>query len=128
MIEKFGADSLRFGLAYLTTETQDVRMPVEFECPQCQQLDGPDAEEPRAAARRAPLRQEFSTQWAKSRSRRGTAARRRDQRAVRAGPQLLQQALERPPVRALNLDGYSPAGAAEELAVEDRWLLAGWRR
>ena len=35
IIEKFGADALRFGLAYLTTETQDVRMPVEFECPHC---------------------------------------------------------------------------------------------
>ncbi|MCE5268104.1 MAG: class I tRNA ligase family protein, partial [Planctomycetaceae bacterium] len=30
VIEKFGADALRFGLAYLTTETQDVRLPVEF--------------------------------------------------------------------------------------------------
>ena len=38
VIEKFGADSLRFGLAYLTTETQDIRMPVEFECPHCQGL------------------------------------------------------------------------------------------
>ena len=36
VIEKFGADSLRFGLAYLTTETQDIRMPVEFECPHCE--------------------------------------------------------------------------------------------
>ena len=35
VIEKFGADALRFGLAYLTTETQDVRMPVQFECPHC---------------------------------------------------------------------------------------------
>ncbi len=35
IMEKFGADALRFGLAYLTTETQDVRMPVEFECPHC---------------------------------------------------------------------------------------------
>ena len=38
VIEKFGADSLRFGLAYLTTETQDIRMSVEFECPHCQAL------------------------------------------------------------------------------------------
>jgi valyl-tRNA synthetase len=38
VIEKFGADSLRFGLAALTTETQDVRMPVQFECPHCQAL------------------------------------------------------------------------------------------
>ena len=35
VIEKFGADALRFGIAYLTTETQDVRLPVEFECPHC---------------------------------------------------------------------------------------------
>ncbi len=52
MIEKFGADSLRFGLAYLTTETQDVRMPVEFECPHCQTLIEQTQEEPRAAADR----------------------------------------------------------------------------
>jgi valyl-tRNA synthetase len=38
VMEKFGADSLRFGLAYLTTEMQDVRMPVEFECPHCGKL------------------------------------------------------------------------------------------
>ncbi|MBA4106861.1 MAG: valine--tRNA ligase [Pirellula sp.] len=38
VVEKFGADALRFGLAYLATETQDVRMPVEFECPHCQTL------------------------------------------------------------------------------------------
>jgi hypothetical protein len=30
MLEKFGADAMRFALAYLTTETQDIRMPVEF--------------------------------------------------------------------------------------------------
>ena len=50
VIEKFGADSLRFGLAYLTTETQDIRMPVDFECPHCQDAGRADAEEPRAAA------------------------------------------------------------------------------
>ena len=38
VIEKFGADALRFGVAYLTTETQDVRMPVQFECPHCESL------------------------------------------------------------------------------------------
>ena len=35
IVDKFGADALRFGLAELTTETQDVRMPVQFECPHC---------------------------------------------------------------------------------------------
>jgi valyl-tRNA synthetase len=36
VIDKFGADALRFGMVHLTTETQDVRMPVQFECPSCQ--------------------------------------------------------------------------------------------
>ena len=33
VIDKFGADALRFGMANLTTETQDVRLPVLYECP-----------------------------------------------------------------------------------------------
>ena len=35
VIDKFGADALRFGLAYLTTDTQDVKLTVDFECPHC---------------------------------------------------------------------------------------------
>ncbi len=65
VMEKFGADSLRFGLAYLTTETQDVRMPVEFECPHCQKL----IEQTRENRTRPRIKckhcgQPFSTQWA----------------------------------------------------------------
>ena len=65
VMEKFGADSLRFGLAYLTTETQDVRMAVEFECPHCQKL----IEQTRENRTRPRIKckhcgQAFSTQWA----------------------------------------------------------------
>ena len=38
VIESLGADALRFALAGLATETQDVRMPVDFQCPACQAL------------------------------------------------------------------------------------------
>ena len=38
VIDKFGPDALRFGLARLATDTQDVRMPVQFECPHCDKL------------------------------------------------------------------------------------------
>jgi valyl-tRNA synthetase len=67
IIDKFGADSLRFGLAALTTETQDVRMPVQFECPHCQALidqTKKNRELPRIAC--AKCGKEFSTQWARS--------------------------------------------------------------
>ena len=65
VIEKFGADALRFGLAYLTTETQDIRMPVEFECPHCQKLIEQTKENrvrPRIKCKHCG--KEFSTQWA----------------------------------------------------------------
>ena len=65
VMEKFGADSLRFGLAYLTTETQDIRMPVEFECPHCEGLIEQTKENrvrPRLKCKHCG--KEFSTQWA----------------------------------------------------------------
>jgi valyl-tRNA synthetase len=38
VIESLGADALRFALASMATETQDVRMPVDFQCPACTAL------------------------------------------------------------------------------------------
>ncbi|MDR2756380.1 MAG: valine--tRNA ligase [Planctomycetaceae bacterium] len=35
VIAKFGADALRFALAYMTTENQDIRLTLDFECPYC---------------------------------------------------------------------------------------------
>ncbi len=100
VIEKFGADALRFGLAYLTTETQDIRMPVEFECPHCQKLIEQTKEnrvQPRVKCKHCG--KEFSTQWAEKPDGQGPAAGGGGERAVRAGAELLQQALERLAVR-----------------------------
>ncbi|MFN9369470.1 MAG: class I tRNA ligase family protein [Planctomycetia bacterium] len=38
VIDTLGADALRFALAGMATETQDVRMPVDFQCPACGHL------------------------------------------------------------------------------------------
>lgn len=38
IIERYGADAARFSIAYMTTETQDVRMPVAYVCPHCDHL------------------------------------------------------------------------------------------
>jgi valyl-tRNA synthetase len=67
IVDKFGADSLRFGLAALTTETQDVRMPVQFECPHCQALidqTKKNRELPKFPCTKC--NKEFSTQWART--------------------------------------------------------------
>jgi len=65
IIEKSGADALRFGIAYLATETQDVRMPVEFECPHCQELIEQTKQNRLLPRVKCPkCKKDFATQWA----------------------------------------------------------------
>lgn len=126
VIEKFGADSLRFALAYLTTETQDVRMPVEFECPHC----GDHVEQTRKN-RILPrincphCKADFSTQWANSEE---------DQALPRAAVVSERFELARNFCNKLwnasrfalmNLSGYTPGKVSiDEMRVEDRWILS----
>ncbi len=96
VIDKFGPDALRFGLAHLTTETQDVRMPVQFECPHCEHLidqTKKNREMPRIVC--PTCQQPFQTQWARTDADRQTQTRGGGQRAIRGGAQFLQQIVER---------------------------------
>ena len=95
VIDKFGPDALRFGLACLTTETQDVRMPVQFECPHCEQLID-QTKKNRELPRIECSKCKQAVLDAMGQLGRGspTAAGRGDQRAIRSGAQLLQQAVE----------------------------------
>ncbi len=126
VIEKFGADSLRFGLAYLTTETQDIRMPVEFECPHCHALIEQTKENrvrPRIKCQKCG--QEFSTQWAEKPADvalpRGAVVSDRFELARNFCNKLWNAAR----FSLMNLEGYVPGAVAdEELTVEDRWILS----
>ena len=129
VIEKFGADALRFGLAYLCTETQDVRLPVEFECPHCQALI-PQTKKNRTLPRvecdncHKPL----GTQWSQSH---GTAE---DQALPRGaaiserfelGRNFCNKLWNASRFALMNLEGYEPATLAQrDLLLEDRWLLS----
>src|SRR5690606_29709379 len=67
VIDKFGPDALRFGLAWLTTETQDVRMPVQYECPHCDTAIHQTKQNRQEATIVCPSCQgRFSTQWART--------------------------------------------------------------
>jgi valyl-tRNA synthetase len=126
VMEKFGGDALRFGLAYLTTETQDVRMAVDFECPHCGQL----MEQTRANRMLPRLRcpkcgGEFRTQWAEREEDlalpRGPVVSERFEMARNFCNKLWNAAR----FTLLNLGGYTPASVSEaDLLLEDRWLLS----
>ena len=126
VMDKFGADALRFGLAYLTTETQDVRMPVDFECPHCHTLVEQTKKNrvlPRVACKQCG--QEFSTQWASKPDDvalpRGAVVSERFELARNFCNKLWNAAR----FTLLNLEGYTSAPIIDsQLAVEDRWILS----
>ncbi len=126
VIEKFGADALRFGIAYLTTDTQDVRMPVQFECPHCEALIDqtkknrqlPRIDCPKCGAA-------FSTQWAQKPADqalpRGAVVSERFELARNFSNKLWNVSR----LALINLDGYLAAPLSdEELAFEDHWILS----
>ncbi len=126
VMEKFGADSLRFGIAYLTTETQDIRMPVEFECPHCQKLIEQTKKNRILPRVKCPFcAGEFSTQWAENPEDkalpRGAVVSDRFELARNFCNKLWNASR----FAMMNLEEYSSRPIAdEELLVEDRWILS----
>jgi valyl-tRNA synthetase len=124
VINKFGADALRFGLAFLATETQDIRMGVAYECPHC----GHNVEQTRENRDRPRMDcpqcgKPFGTQWASKAEDvnlpRALVVSERFELARNFANKLWNAAR----FTLLNLEGYEPqAVAAEELEVEDRWI------
>lgn len=126
VIEKFGADALRYGLAYLTTETQDVRMPVQFECPHCQELINQTKQNrqlPRIQCTKCA--EHFSTQWASKPDDktlpRGAVVSERFELSRNFCNKLWNAAR----FTMTHLEGYTAGPVVDtELAIEDRWILS----
>lgn len=126
VIEKFGADALRFGMARLTTDLQDVRMPVQFECPHCEsKIDQTrkNRELPRIEC--PACKKPFSTQWAE----------KPEDKALKRGAVLSERfEIARNFVNKLwnasrfammHLEDYEAGEIdSDELPLEDRWILS----
>jgi valyl-tRNA synthetase len=126
VMEKFGADSLRFGIAYLTTETQDIRMPVDFECPHCGKLMEQTKDnriKPKLKCKQCE--KEFSTQWAEKPADkelpRGAVVSDRFELARNFCNKLWNASR----FAMMNLEGFTADKVADdELFVEDAWILS----
>lgn len=65
IIEQYGADALRFCMAHMATETQDVRMPVQYKCPHCSELTPQTAKNMTAKTLQCPqCKKTMATRWA----------------------------------------------------------------
>ncbi len=126
VIEHFGADSLRFGIAYLTTETQDVRMPVEFVCPSCRASIKQTKKNrilPRVQC--SECGDSFRTQWAEKGEDLALARGPVTSERFELGRNFCNKLWNASRFALTNLEGYE-AGAVsdDDLRVEDRWLLS----
>jgi valyl-tRNA synthetase len=126
VIEKFGADALRFGIAYLTTETQDVRMPIEFECPHCNALLK-QTKKNRTLPRIECTQCEklFSTQWAESNEDKALPRGAAVSEQFELGRNFCNKLWNASRFALMNLSDYEPGQVgAQDLTMEDRWLLS----
>ncbi|NND96308.1 MAG: class I tRNA ligase family protein, partial [Pirellulaceae bacterium] len=113
-------------LARLATETQDVRMPVQFECPHCEKLIDQTKKNRSLPTIECPAcKKVFSTQWAESESDkahpRGPVVSERFETARNFVNKLWNAAR----FVLMNMDGYQEQTIdVESLPLEDRWLLS----
>ncbi|MCE9553025.1 MAG: valine--tRNA ligase [Planctomycetes bacterium] len=126
VVEKFGADSLRFGLAYMATETQDVRMPVEFECPHCQETFEQTKKNRVLPVVECPkCHERFSTQWASTPEDQALPRGAVVSERFELGRNFCNKLWNVSKLVITNLEGYTPGAVADkDLALEDRWLLS----
>lgn len=126
VMEKFGADALRFALLYLTTESQDVRLALDFECPYCQaSIEQTKKNRIQHTIECPKCKKKFSTQWADT----------PEEKALPLGPvvgerfevarNFCNKLWNASRFVMINLENYTPREVSRsELFVEDRWILS----
>ncbi len=126
VIEKFGTDSLRFALAYLTTENQDVRLSLDFECPHCGAIVEQTKKNrtlPRVLCPKC--KKEFSTQWAETEEDQALPQAPIVGERFEVARNFCNKLWNAARFVMINLEGYEPKQFnASEFLTEDRWILS----
>jgi valyl-tRNA synthetase len=126
VIDKFGPDALRFGLCWLATDTQDVRMPVQFECPHCAgSVIQTKQNREQATVECTSCHKLFSTQWAKLPEDKAHPKAPVTSERFDVARNFCNKLWNAARFVMINLEGYQPQQLeVDQLPLEDRWILS----
>ena len=128
IIERYGADALRYQMVFLATETQDSRMPVANVCPHCGKLVPQKQEHLGLRTRKVTCpecKKAFrpSGPWPGDDAELPTA--RPASEKFETGRNFANKLWNAARFLLLNLEGYTPGAVRlDELPLEDRWILS----
>ena len=133
LIEKYGTDAVRFTISSLAGETQDVRLPVGYECPHCQAITPQTKEHqemrpmggatPSLKCAKCKKSFQFPSPWFTPDE--GAPVARIVSERFEYGRNFCNKLWNACRFAFMNLEEFSPGPVAEaDLQVEDRWILS----
>lgn len=136
LVDKYGTDAVRFTIASFAGETQDVRLPVGYECPHCaavipqtrehQSAVPGGGEKPRVTCHKCKQTSQFTSAWFDPDP--GEPVARIVSERFEYGRNFCNKLWNASRFAMLNLDGYQPGTVdVERLPLEDRWILSRFK-
>ena len=133
LVDKYGADAVRFTIASIAGETQDVRLPVGYECPHCgtvipQTLEHQKAipgggAKPRVTCTKCKKSSQYTSPWFEPDA--GEKVARIVADRFEYGRNFCNKFWNASRFAMLNLTDYTPGPVtADQLQLEDRWILS----
>lgn len=130
LIERYGCDGMRFTIASFAGETQDVRLPVGYECPHCQAV----IPQTQSHLKFKPGKPKIKCPKCKKESQyacphytpdEGEPVARIVIERFEYGRNFCNKLWNAARFAMLNLEGYTPGPVSEDqLALEDHWILS----
>ncbi len=133
LIDKYGTDAVRFTISSLAGETQDVRLPVGYECPHCEAVTPQTKEHqemrpmggatPSIKCAKCKTSFQFPSPWFTPDE--GAAVARIVSERFEYGRNFCNKLWNASRFALMNLDDYEPGPIGDsDLQMEDRWILS----
>ena len=133
LIDKYGTDAVRFTIASFAGETQDVRLPVGYECPHCETVIPQErkhqkavpggGDKPRVKCPKCKKDSQYTSAWFDPDP--GEPVARIVSERFEYGRNFCNKLWNASRFAMLNLEGYTPGEVdIDQLPLEDRWILS----